>query len=262
MSNSLIIPTGTLIETLPAMARLGAILLFVPVPGMRAIPAAARVLLVVSLGWMLGPRIPKIGIDRFSPITIAGSVAREAAMGVALGVVIAFMAETLVFAVQCIVMQAGFSYASTIDPNSEADSSVLQIFYQLFANMLFFTCGGDVLVLRAITQHLGNHSMAAPSSDTLVHSLIASGAVMMELGLRLAAPLAAFLFLCDLTLAVLGRVHSQLQLLSMGFPTKMLCALFLLAALGPMAVSIYQRALNQAASVMHQFSRWGLNHGQ
>ena len=255
MSNSLLIPTSTLVETLPAMARLGSILLFVPVPGMRALPESARVVLILSLGWMLAPHISRVRIDQLSPASIVANVAREATFGVALGVVIAFMAETLVFAVQCIVMQAGFSYASTIDPNSEADSSVLQIFYQLFANVLFFTLGGDALVLRACSQQLGNYSWAAPPSNNLAHSLIASGAAMMELGLRLAAPLAAFLLLCDLTLAVLGRMHSQLQLLSMGFPIKMLCALFLLAALGPMATSIYQRALNQAASVLHQFAR-------
>jgi flagellar biosynthetic protein FliR len=230
-------------------------LLFIPIPGLRAMPEITRVVLIVSIGWMLAQHLPKDLTSQSTPMLMAASVAREASVGIVLGVVIAFMAETLVFAVQCIVMQAGFSYASTIDPNSEADSSVLQIVYQLFANVLFFALGGDALVLRACSRHMSRAATLTLESDSVARAVIASGATMLELGLRLAAPLAAFLLLCDLTLAVLGRMHSQMQLLSMGFPIKMLCALFLLAALGPMAVSIYQRALNLAGSTILQLAR-------
>jgi flagellar biosynthesis protein FliR len=237
------------------MVRLGTMLHFLPIPGLRAMPEASRIAFVVALGWIFGQNAPPIAISEISAVKFVAIVAAEAAIGLACGVVIGFTAETLVFAIQTIAMQAGFSYASTIDPNSDADSSVLQIFYQLFANFLFFTLGGDASILKAFAHHLDSDPLLQRSMDPASQIVIASGASMMQLGLRLAAPLAAFLLLCDLTLALLGRMHSQLQLLSMGFPIKMLSTLFLLSALGPAAVAIYHRALVQSGVAIAQLAK-------
>ena len=49
-------------------------------------------------------------------------------------------------------------------------------------------------------------------------------------GLRLAAPIVALLLLADGALAVLGRVQSQIHLISLTMPVK-LCAAMLLSAL-------------------------------
>ncbi|HJY09087.1 MAG TPA: flagellar biosynthetic protein FliR, partial [Bryobacteraceae bacterium] len=52
-------------------------------------------------------------------------------------------------------------------------------------------------------------------------------------GVKLALPVAALLFLVDQGLSVLGRLQSQLQLLTLAFPAKILISLlFLSAALG------------------------------
>lgn len=250
MPSSLFVPFETIVNSLPVMARVGGVLLFVPIPGMRALPQGSRVVLIIALGWMLAWQMPKVEISEMNPLLVAAHLVGETAIGVASGVVLGFLTETLVFAVQCVVLQAGFSYASTIDPTSEADSSVLQIFYQLFANLLFFSLGGEALILRAFLHRSQPHSLTTLTYHSVSDGVIAAGASMMELGIRLAAPLAALLLLCDLTLAILGRMHSQLQLLSMGFPIKMLSTLFLIAALGPMALTIYQRAMNAASATI------------
>ena len=54
--------------------------------------------------------------------------------------------------------QAGYAYASTIDPNTEADSGVLLVFAQLMAGMLFFALGLDREVLRLFAQSLDKRS--------------------------------------------------------------------------------------------------------
>ena len=49
------------------------------------------------------------------------------------------------------------------------------------------------------------------------------------MGVRLALPVVALLVMVDVALALLGRLNSQLQLLTLAFPAKMLAALLMLS---------------------------------
>jgi len=54
------------------------------------------------------------------------------------------------------------------------------------------------------------------------------GSTMFSTGLRLAMPMVAVLVMVDISLALLGRVNAQLQLLHIAFPVKMLVGLAVL----------------------------------
>ena len=57
------------------------------------------------------------------------------------------------------------------------------------------------------------------------------GSLVFSTGLQLAMPVLALLVLLDIAFAVLGRLHAQLQLLSLSFAAKMLVALAFLASM-------------------------------
>lgn len=231
-------------------ARLGSALLFVPMPGLKAAPELSRAFLILALTASLFPLWPRYAIRSASvglfPLWLAG----ELVLGLATGVLIGFLSEMVVFTVQCVAVQAGFSYASSIDPNSEADSSVLQIVAQLLANLLFFNAGVDRFVLKAFARSLQVWPPGQVNvSWDAARAVAGAGAVMMELGLRLALPIAALLLLTDVTLALLGRIQAQLQLLSLAFPVKMLGALAALAALVPLAPMLYRDGLERVGEI-------------
>ena len=56
---------------------------------------------------------------------IVAGLAGEAALGLAIGLALAIVLEVFQMAAQVVSLQAGFGYASTIDPTSGADSTVL-----------------------------------------------------------------------------------------------------------------------------------------
>ena len=62
----------------------------------------------------------------------------------------------------------------------------------------------------------GSWSFSAATMDTVIHL----GAGMFSLGLRVALPVVALLLLIDVSLALLGRMQQQLQLLSLAFPDQ------------------------------------------
>jgi flagellar biosynthetic protein FliR len=167
--------------------------------------------------------------------------------------VIGWLNESFVLAMQLAGAQAGYSYAATIDPATEVDSAILQIFAQLFVGLLLFATGVDRELLRALGASLhvyppGSFRFHAGMLDAVGHWTSSS----VTLALRLALPVIATLALVDLALALVGRVQSQLQLLSVAFPAKTLLGLALTALLWSAFPPAYASAAGRAAALLSE----------
>ncbi|SPE39825.1 Type III secretion system inner membrane R protein (fragment) [Candidatus Sulfopaludibacter sp. SbA3] len=73
--------------------------------------------------------------------------------------------------------------------------------------------------------------------------MIRLAADLFSVGVRLALPVVALLVMVDVALALLGRLNSQLQLLSLAFPAKMLIALLVLSWIA----ALFPRIIGQLA---------------
>jgi flagellar biosynthesis protein FliR len=230
MPVSLTLSAGTLYGFMLVLARVGGAMVFVPMPGGRNAPQPTRVALTLAFTLGLFARWPAIDA---SPVTVSTLIAwalAEAALGIAIGVALAIVLEAFALAAQVAGLQAGYAYASTIDPNTEADSGVLLVFAQLMAGLLFFALGLDREVLRLFALSLDRVPPGAYVFGTSsAKALVRLGANIFTFGVRLALPVAALLVMVDVALALLGRINQQLQLLSLAFPAKMLAALLLLS---------------------------------
>jgi flagellar biosynthetic protein FliR len=228
---------------LVALARVSGIFWLIPLPGARAVPAAAKLLvsLTITLAlfpvWPVPERIPE------NAIALVPSVLLHLAAGLAMSVAIAFLLEAFQLGMQMVGLQAGYSYASTIHPSSEADSTVLQVFMVLLSGLLFFSFDLHHHLLRLLAW-----SLARPLGDALSAAALSAqfaalqelGSAMWITGLRLAIPVVAILILVDLALALFGRLHSQVQLLSLAFPLKMLIGVGGFAAVLVLAPSLFR----------------------
>jgi flagellar biosynthetic protein FliR len=177
----------------------------------------------------------------------------EAGFGLAMGVAVAFLTEAFQLATQVLGLQAGYGYATTIDPNSQADASVLQVVTALIGGLLFMTLGLDRQLFRVLAASFerfpaGSWAPAAASLDGIVRL----GSGMFSLGLRVAMPVIALLLLLDISLAVLGRMQQQLQLLSLAFPLKMLAALAVLSVLAPVFARIFETSAARTLGTLWQ----------
>jgi flagellar biosynthetic protein FliR len=172
---------------------------------------------------------------------LAGWALAEAAVGLAIGVSMAVVLEAFSLAAQIAGLQAGYAYASTIDPNTEADSGVLLVFAQLIAGSLFFALGLDREVLRLFARSLdaippGVYGLSRASAKPIIE--LSAG--LFTVGMRLALPAVALLVMVDVAMALMGRLNQQLQLLSLAFPAKMLIALLVLS----WVAVLYPRVMN------------------
>ncbi len=255
MPASLPIPPSLLFGFLLVLARVAGALVFVPIPGVQRGPEMARVVISVAVTLALFSLWP-VAVDAPDPGRLAGWLLFEAALGVMVGLAVSFLTEALVMAAQVVGLPAGFAYASMVDPQTQADSGVLLVFAQLSAGLLFFAAGLDREVLRIFARSLESLPPgAAVLPASAGEALIRLGAGIFTVGFRLALPAVALLMLVDIALALVGRVHAQLQLLTISFPVKMLAAVAVLAWTLTLFPRLYVGYAGRAFGVLRELIR-------
>jgi flagellar biosynthetic protein FliR len=235
---------GTLFGFLLVLARVSGALAFVPIPGLSAAPGPAKIALAFACTLCLANRGPLVAATALGTSGLIVWAVAEAAIGLVIGVAVAVVLETFVFAAQVLSLPAGYGYAATVDPNTQADAGILLVLAQLVAGLLFFSLGLDREIFKLFALSLdrippGEYVFGLGSARALIH--LAS--ILFTVGVRLALPVVALLAMVDVALALLGRLNSQLQLLSLAFPLKMLAALLMLVWLA----ALYPRILGECA---------------
>jgi flagellar biosynthesis protein FliR len=225
------VPVQALYGFLLVLARISGVFVFLPLPGARSSPAAPKIVLALAVTVALCPLWPAAPVLDFAIGRTVGWLLAEAAFGIGVGLALAMLTESLVLAAQFMGMQAGYSYASTIDPSTEADSGVLLVVAQLAAWLMFLALELDLWAFRVIARSLEIYPAGTYQlTPEPVEAVVKLGSVMFSTALRLAFPVIALLVLVDIAFALIGRVNAQLQLLTLAFPVKMMAALALFAA--------------------------------
>lgn len=247
-----VLRVSTLYSFALVLARISGLFIFLPAPGLTAAPAVARVVLSLVTTLSLVSRWPVVSTTPADIAQFAGWMLAETGFGLCVGLAVAFLMEAFFVAAQIVSVQAGFSYASTIDPATNADSTVLLVLAQLTSGLLFFASGLDRTVLVTLANSLesqppGTFALARPN----VEALLMLGTNVFTTGLRLVLPILTFLFLLDLSLGLLGRLNAQLQVISLALPLKMVASLGLLS----WSVLMFPRVFGQLSGAIFEVLR-------
>lgn len=245
MQSSVIIPAGSVLTFLFVLVRISSSFVFVPIPGARGIANPARIVLCMGLSLAVFPQTARVEMANMDVFWLVGIILTEAALGIASGLLVSVAAEAFQFGAQMLSLQAGLSFATTFDPNTEADSTVMVTIAQLLAGCFFFAFGLDHRLLSALAYSLkefppGAVVLSGPAAEKIIRFLSA----IFSTGLMTMLPVLAFLILIDIVLAMLGRLHAQLQLLTLAFPLKLMCVTLLLAWLTIIFPRVYERAIS------------------
>ena len=233
------------------LTRVGCTLMCLPLPGFKDAAPMVRAGLVLGITLLLMPLWPAVHVPPLSAGAFAVAALNEVACGLVIGLALAFLNGAFQLAAQTISMQAGFSFASTFDPASQADSTVLQVLSQFATGLLFFALGIHHLILRLIARSLEIYSAGGdvlPQSSLAL--IVALGTKMFATGLRLGLPVVALLLLIDIALSVLSRLHSQLHVIFITFPVKTALSFAFLAAILVRWPELYGNAAREFFGVL------------
>ena len=214
------------------MTRVASALMLFPLPGLQNAPQVARIVLILGISFCLFPLWPAAVPAHLDGGAFVLSVVSETAIGLWIGLSIAFIFEAFQLGAQAISFQTGFGFASTFDPSSQADSGVFQVFSQLACGLMFFGLGIHLQLIRMLAKsiavlHLEQDTFKGPA----VMIILQQGTSMFITGLKLALPVVALLFVVDQALAGISRLQAQIQLLNLAFPAKIALSMFFFAAL-------------------------------
>lgn len=158
-------------------------------------------------------------------------VVREFLVGLGCGLVFRFLFAGVQMAGNLVAIQMGFGMATLLDPQTQAQNTLLAEMLVLLATLIFLTMNGHHVLLRLLARSYQEvpleTSIALPGAlFTYVPSL---GCLMYNLAVQLLAPVLALLFLTQLALGLVARAVPQIQVMIVGFPLTIALGLFFLS---------------------------------
>ena len=140
-----------LAHALPLGVRLAGVMTFAPFFGSDAFPARVKAALVLALTALLYGvcRTPEVALTIFSMTRL---VLKEAVIGLLMGLSVQIVLEGAQLAGQLAGAQLGFSLAAIIDPQTNIETPVLAIFYQMIALLIFLQLNVHHWILRAVVK--------------------------------------------------------------------------------------------------------------
>jgi flagellar biosynthetic protein FliR len=210
--------------------RVSGLLLFAPGLSNNAVAARTKAAFVAVLVVLLWPVVP-IAPMHVSPFQWSGIVLNELLIGIVVGLLLNFIFDAAQFAGQILGMQMGFSLATMIDPQSQADSAVLSVFYQTIVLLIFFALDVHHWVLRALVSSF-YYLPAGQSVLTFgrVHAVLHTASAIWVLGLQIAAPVLIATVIADFVLAFIGKASPQLPVMLVGISVKSVLGMLVIIA--------------------------------
>jgi flagellar biosynthesis protein FliR len=222
--------TGIMSAVLMIGLRVSGLMLFAPFFSSAAVPPRIKIVLVMGITAVLYP----VYSAHFAPVAVAQwpvMVGSEMLVGIAIGIATNVVFEAAQMAGQVLSIQMGYSLVNILDPNTQVENTVVAFFHQSLAMLIFLALDVHHWILRAIAH---SFDYLPPGTATInpmfARALLHEGAVVLGLGVQIAAPLLAATLLADLVLGLLGKASPQMPLMLLGPAIKSMLGLLVLGA--------------------------------
>lgn len=256
----LLVLTTRIFEHLPVFAlvlfRIGGLVAAAPLFSSSAIPARVKLLIVLMLALAV---FPVVAVPAATPTTLAAlvlAVGGELLIGLAMGFVLSLLFQGIQIGAELVSQQMGLSFAQLVDPLTQNSSNVLSEFYLLLSTVIYLLVGGHVALIRALMHTFETVPLLRGPADALsIEHLVDTFLAMLQgafmLGVRVAGPALAAIFLATLALGFISRTMPQLNILAAGFPIRIVLSLILLVASLGTVCWVFQENLAVAFGVIH-----------
>lgn len=220
----IIASSGDAMAFLLLFARLGALLMAVPLFSEDAVPG--RIRLLMSLGvtaglWgLLGPAMPHLAGD--DP-RLAAMLLTELLIGLAIGMLIRMMFMAITIAGGIISLQIGLTSALVVDPSAGGQVPILARVMSIAAVLVCMGLGVHHLWVGMLVYSYTLFPVGTlpPSADFLDLAVMTAGRAM-ALGLGLAAPFVIYGMIFNVALGLASRLAPAIQIFFIAQPLNLI----------------------------------------
>jgi flagellar biosynthetic protein FliR len=245
----------TVMAWMIACTRVSGVIVSAPFFGSLSIPVRMKIGLALVFTMMLVPLVtPPASALSASALVVV--LAGEAAIGFLLGFTLQFFFEAASVAGHVLGIQMGYSLASVINPQSQADTPVLATFHELIVLLLFIQLHVPHWLLRGLArsfQYLppGHFTLTGTAFSIFLH--FTSG--LWVAAVQIAAPVLVATVFTDVALGFLGKASPQLPVLYVGLSFKSMLGLVLMCGAIALWPRFFDARFQQAMEVSERVLR-------
>ena len=225
------LPLAPLVCTLLGALRAGVVLMMLPVLGGEGVPRPARVLLSFALAVAL------VGVPAGAMPESASALLLAAGRELLIGLLLGFVARTLLaapsLAGDLVAQELGLKMAEEVDPMTRLPESAVSRVYETALLLLFLVAQGHHDVLRALHESFARFPVGELSLPAGLASVADTAGTCLRFAVQIAAPLFAVLLCGSLVLALLTRAVPELNVMTFGYPLRLLASMVAAVALFP-----------------------------
>lgn len=213
-------------------ARVGAVLMLLPVFSEEAVPGHVRLLLALGLtlalfGLLGGELLPHASDQG----ALLGLLLTELLVGLSLGMLVKLFFQAIAMAGSLVSMQMGLSSALLFDPGLGGQVPVLAKLCSLAAALVCLGMGIHHLWIAAIVQSYSVFPVGAvPKPGDLAQLAVATVGRSFAISVSLAGPFLVYGLLLNLALGFSARLAPTIQVFFIAQPLNLLLGLALFAA--------------------------------
>lgn len=228
------------IALLILFARIGALLMLLPVFSEEAVPGRLRLLIALGMtlglsGLLSGRTMAAAG----NAVALPSVLIAEILVGLAMGMIVRLMFQAAAMAGSIISLQIGFSSALINDPAQGGQAPLLSKFVSVAGTMVCLALGVHHLWIATIVHSydLFPVGVLPPAADFATLAISVSGKAL-ALAIGLSAPLLVYGLVLNIALGMAVRLTPAIQVFFIAQPLTLLLGVALLATImGPLLLT-------------------------
>jgi len=238
------------------LLRISAMFVAVPVFSIQSVPARVRLILSVTLTFVIMPLLPSLpAIEMFSYEGLMVAV-QQLIIGLLSGFIVQLVFAAVVFAGQGIALSMGLGFASMIDPQNGQQVPVVAQFYVISTILIFLGMDGHLLLIRMLLDSFNSLPIGIQGINKVdIWTILVWSTRMFAGGLLLAMPVIITLLLINVAFGVATRAAPQLNIFSVGFPVTLMLGILLMWQTLPVLLDQFTGILTAAYDLIGKLLR-------
>ncbi|WP_033921484.1 flagellar biosynthetic protein FliR [Sphingomonas sp. 37zxx] len=226
-------------------ARVGAILMLLPVFSEDAVPGKIRLMLALSMSaglWsIIGAKITPVAADS---VMLPGILIAEILTGLAIGMIVKIFFMAIAMAGSIISLQVGLSSALINDPAQGGQAAVLSKLVNVAAVVVCMAAGLHHLWIAAIVRSYALFPVGVlpPAADFAMLAVTTIGKAM-SLAISLSAPLLIYGIVFNMALGLSTRLAPAIQVFFLMQPLNLLLGVTLFASMIGGILTVFSDAM-------------------
>jgi flagellar biosynthetic protein FliR len=235
------------------MLRISALLISAPIFSLSALSLRIRILLALTLTWLVYPLHDWPTID---PLSASGllEIFNQLTIGLVMGLILQVVTAAILVAGQSIANAVGLSMATMIDPNV-GNVPVIGQFLIIMSTLIFVGLGGHTMLLALVIDSFNSMPIGKSLMGQAAWGQLVTWSSMIFLGgLLTALPVMVTLLFINVGLGVATRAAPSLNVFSLGMPALMIAGylimIFSLPSIGGRIQWMWLQSLQQTRSLV------------